>query len=456
MSMKIKSQITFQAKDEAEALRIAGDRLGREAVLLSTQVIKVGGFLGFFRKTVLKVTAAILEEERKPETDTEKKERLAAFQKLLDFKKVIGSSAEGVTEGEKDLLDGQKTPPAAPPLSGGGVYSPIPRKPGAEKEKAVSEETEDRAEISPRGRALAAEKPTPSSHSTGKLQEEVDEISQRLDRVLKRLEAERYDPPPALPRDEGGELVSRLLSADVCEVHARSVVQKFRENPEGKDFTAWLGARISVAANNSWDALGGKRVMVVGPTGVGKTTTIAKLAAIHALWEKKNILLLTADTYRIAAVEQLRTYAKILGVPMDVVYEPAEIPDILAKHGKPDLVLLDTAGRSQRDARRLEELRALYDAFLPDTVHLALPANMKYRDMLDVVERMGVVPLSHIIFTKLDETTTYGALLNILLDFARPASFFTTGQNVPNDIEVASGMRLAQMLLKNEGGALRD
>ena len=93
MSMKMKSQITFQAKDEAEALRIAGDRLVRDAVLLSTQVIKVGGFLGFFRKTVLKVTAAILEEERKPETDTEKKERLAAFQKLLDIKKVIGSSA---------------------------------------------------------------------------------------------------------------------------------------------------------------------------------------------------------------------------------------------------------------------------------------------------------------------------------------------------------------------------
>lgn len=196
--------------------------------------------------------------------------------------------------------------------------------------------------------------------------------------------------------------------------------------------------------------------MIVGPTGVGKTTTIAKLAAIHALWEKKNILLLTADTYRIAAVEQLRTYAKILGVPMDVVYEASEIPGILAKHGTPDLVLLDTAGRSQRDTRRLEELRGLYDAFLPDTVHLALPANMKYRDMLDVVERMGVVPLSHIIFTKLDETTTYGALLNIMLDFARPASFFTTGQNVPNDIEVASGMRLAERLLKNEGRATGD
>lgn len=456
MSMKMKTQITFQAKDEAEAMRVAGDRLGRDAVLLSTQVMKVGGFLGLFQKTVLKVTAAILEEERKPETDTEKKERLAAFQKLLDIKKAIGSPAEGVTEGEKDLLGGQKTQPLAPLLTGGGVYTPVLRKPAAEKEKEIPEEPEDRAEISPRGRALAAEKSPLSFHSSGKLQQEVDEISQRLDRVLKRLETERYDPAPALPRNEGGDLVSRLLSADVCEEHARSLVQKFRENPEGKDFAPWLGGRISVAANNSWDALGGKKVMIVGPTGVGKTTTIAKLAAIHALWEKKNILLLTADTYRIAAVEQLRTYAKILGVPMDVIYEAPEIPDILAKHGKPDLVLLDTAGRSQRDTRRLEELRALYDAFLPDTVHLALPANMKYRDMLDVVERMGVVPLSHIIFTKLDETTTYGALLNILLDFARPASFFTTGQNVPNDIEVASGMRLAEMLLKNEGGTLRD
>ena len=456
MAMKIKTQITFQAKDEAEAMRVAGDRLGRDAVLLSTQVLKVGGFLGFFRKTVLKVTAAILEEERKPETDTEKKERLAAFQKLLDIKKAIGSPAEGITEGEKDLLGGQKTKPSVPPLPGGGVYTPLPRKPVAEKEKEITEETEDRAEISPRGRALAAEKSPLSFHSSGKLQQEVDEISQRLDRVLKRLETERYDPAPALPKNEGGDLVSRLLSADVCEEHARSLVRKFRENSEGKEFAPWLGGRISVAANNSWDALGGKRVMVVGPTGVGKTTTIAKLAAIHALWEKKNILLLTADTYRIAAVEQLRTYAKILGVPMDVVYEASEIPGILAKHGTPDLVLLDTAGRSQKDTRRLEELRALYDAFLPDTVHLALPANMKYRDMLDVVERMGVVPLSHIIFTKLDETTTYGALLNILIDFARPASFFTTGQNVPNDIEVASGRCLAEMLLKEEGGSLRD
>ena len=122
----------------------------------------------------------------------------------------------------------------------------------------------------------------------------------------------------------------------------------------------------------------------------------------------------------------------------------------LAKTAGADLVLLDTAGRSQRDGARIEEMRALYLAFQPDAVHLVLAANMKYRDMLDVVKRMGVVPISRVIFTKTDETTTYGALLNILLDFDRPVSFITTGQNVPNDIEVASGMRLAEMLLGEE------
>ena len=193
--------------------------------------------------------------------------------------------------------------------------------------------------------------------------------------------------------------------------------------------------------------------MLIGPTGVGKTTTIAKLAAIHSLWKKKSVFLLTADTYRIAAREQIRTYAKILGIPMDVVEETDQMPSIMEKINGTDLILLDTAGRSQRDSRRIEEMRALYEVFCPDSVHLVLSANMKYHDMLDVINNMGVVPISRIIFTKLDETTTYGALLNTLLDFDRPASFFTTGQNVPNDIEVASGARLAELLMNGKGGA---
>jgi flagellar biosynthesis protein FlhF len=188
-------------------------------------------------------------------------------------------------------------------------------------------------------------------------------------------------------------------------------------------------------------------VMFVGPTGVGKTTTIAKLAAISALWERRKVLLLTADTYRIAAVEQLRTYAKILGVPMEVIFEPETIDEVLTKHQDTDLVLLDTAGRSQKDTKRVDELSSLYGAFRPDAVHLLIAANMKYRDMLEVVRKTGVVPVTSFLFTKIDETSTYGALLDIVEDFDRPVSFLTTGQNVPNDIEVASGVRFADLLL---------
>ena len=213
----------------------------------------------------------------------------------------------------------------------------------------------------------------------------------------------------------------------------------------------YIASRIPVCGAEVRGALMGTRVMFIGPTGVGKTTTIAKLAAIYSLWERKKVLMLTADTYRIAAVEQLRTYARILGVPFEVVFSPQEIPEALAKHGDPDLVLLDTAGRSQRDARRMEELQALYRVFRPDAVHLVVSANMKYRDILDVVDRMGVVPVSCLLFTKLDETLTYGNILNAVLDFKKPLSFITTGQDVPNDIEVAEPDRIARLVAGEYG-----
>jgi flagellar biosynthesis protein FlhF len=149
-------------------------------------------------------------------------------------------------------------------------------------------------------------------------------------------------------------------------------------------------------------------------------------------------------------VDQLRTYAKILGVPIEVIFEVENFERILADHPDAELILLDTAGRGQRDRKNLEAFETLYDVFRPDAVHLVLAANMKYKDMLDVVERMSGVPVSHVIFTKLDETVSYGALFNMVKSLDRPISFFTTGQNVPNDIEVASGARLAGLLMGEE------
>lgn len=471
MAIKVKrgTRIVFEAADDAEALRIARDRLGPDAVILSSPRIKTGGLLGLFRRTVLQVTAAVLEEEGSTETDSEKRERLAAFQKLLELKQAMSSPGEGVTGGEASLLNGTAFTGGSPDSA--GIYSPRPQRPLRVEERR--DQSPDGLELSVQGLALASEKrpPTetilpgpepekeappeePAEQAAGaELQDEVNEIARRLDFVLKRLEKERTDPEPPPTPQEDRDLLSLLHAADVNESHARSLVKRYRDQGDGRTFCQWLGETLPVAARESWEALGGRKIMLIGPTGVGKTTTIAKLAAIHSLWKKKKVFLLTADTYRIAAVKQIETYSKILGIPMDVIEDPRSIGPVLEKSAPADLVLLDTAGRSQRDGARIEEMKELYMAFQPDAVHLVLSANMKYRDMLDVVKRMGVIPISRIIFSKIDETTTYGALVNILLDFDRPLSFITTGQNVPNDIEVASGSRLANMLMGEERSA---
>ncbi len=435
--MRVVRQITFEAHNDADAVAMARERLGRDAVILSTQMVKRGGFLGLFRRKVLLVTAGLLEEEptRSAAPPEETKERIMAFQRLLEVKHAV---RDAVGQGRE------------------------PQESSREHAQGV------RLELSPQGKAMAAaaavapvpapapllspppvSKAVPPTAVDEELKRQVDEIHRTLANVLHRLEEDRREPVPRAPSPQE-ELVRHLEASDVSAHHAREVAEAC--GTSGLEaLVPLLVSRISVCGADVHDALGGKRVMFIGPTGVGKTTTIAKLAAIYSLWERKNVLMLTADTYRIAAVEQLRTYARILGVPFEVVFSPQEIPEALAKHGDPDLVLLDTAGRSQRDAKRLEELQALYRMFRPDAVHLVVSANMKYRDMLDVVDRMGVVPVSCLLFTKLDETLTYGNMLNAVLDFQKPLSFVTTGQDVPNDIEVAGAERIARLVAGEDG-----
>ena len=190
--------------------------------------------------------------------------------------------------------------------------------------------------------------------------------------------------------------------------------------------------------------------MLIGPTGVGKTTTIAKLAAIKKLWYVQNILLMTCDNFRIGAIEQLKTFARILGIPFEAIFDNVSIQEAISRHDEPDIILLDTAGRSQLDKAGMNMYVGIYNDFKPDAVHLVLAANMKYRDMLDVVEHMPDIPVSHLLFTKLDETMSYGAIYNIQQIVGCPISFLTVGQNVPKDIETAEGIRVANFLMQPE------
>ena len=184
-----------------------------------------------------------------------------------------------------------------------------------------------------------------------------------------------------------------------------------------------------------------KTVALIGPTGVGKTTTIAKLAAHYALMRNKRVALLTVDTYRIAAVEQLKTYSQIIGLPVSVAYSHAEVPAFVEQYADYDLILIDTAGRSQHHVMQVGELKSLLDAVLCET-HLVLSASMKDKDMLEAAHRFSAARVDRLLFSKLDETSSYGTLLNVADRAGIPISYLTTGQKVPEDLEIADGKRL--------------
>lgn len=198
----------------------------------------------------------------------------------------------------------------------------------------------------------------------------------------------------------------------------------------------------------------GKRVFAfVGPTGVGKTTTLAKLAALKVVQEKKRVALVTVDTFRIAAVAQLETYARIMGVPLSVAMNRDELQQALSRHRDCDVIFIDTAGRSPNNSEEISQLAAVLDVDEEVHLHLLLSAANRYRELVNVETRFGVLPLKSYIITKLDEVTDASSVINFLISRPRPLSYLTTGQRVPEDIEPASRKRLASMILAR-GGAL--
>lgn len=179
-------------------------------------------------------------------------------------------------------------------------------------------------------------------------------------------------------------------------------------------------------------------VALVGPTGVGKTTTIAKLAANFALFEGKSVGLITIDTYRIAAVEQLKTYSEIINLPIEVVYTAAEFKKALNKLKEKELILVDTAGRSQKNKQQLRELKHFFNGRPLNETHLVLSANTKLEDLIETAESFREINFNRLIFTKLDETNNLSNIFSVANRLKIPMSYVTIGQNVPEDIEVAT------------------
>lgn len=193
-----------------------------------------------------------------------------------------------------------------------------------------------------------------------------------------------------------------------------------------------------------------KYVCVLGPTGVGKTTTIAKMAARSVLEKKKKVGFITTDTYRIAAIEQLKTYANLLQAPVEVVYNLNDYREAIRKFANLDLVFIDTAGRNYKETKYVNELKKLISFDHEVESYLVLSLTAKEKDIETIIEQFSEFPIEKFIFTKTDETNSIGAMYNLMIKYKKGLAYYTTGQEVPEDIEEATIEKLLEMLFQGE------
>ncbi|MFS0727859.1 flagellar biosynthesis protein FlhF [Paenibacillus sp. 1P07SE] len=420
--MRVKRYVVNTVPEALPAIR---SELGKDAVILGTKEIYVGGFMGMFRKKKMEVIAAVESE---------------------------GSSAPSSP---------QRQPAARGTVAAayGGRAAPPPAKQALEAVKAPVKPPADRelkqSDPDPPVHRAMPQAPQPPAAAVAEspgqqvLMEEIREMKQMVSRWSKQQTAETLPQPLR-------QLQSRLLEQEVAGEWVDKLVAEVQADeayhPEAAASEIWpiasrrLKEWLTPLADHGIDD-SVRVIQFVGPTGVGKTTTIAKLAADQALRNKRKAGFITSDTYRIAAVDQLRTYANILNVPMEVVFSPSELSKAFAQLADRDLIMVDTAGRNFRNSLYVSEVNSLLQAGEGCMTYLVLSLTGKSRDMIAIAEQFATFGVDQVIFTKRDETDTIGAILNVMLAHRYKPAYIAHGQTVPDDIEPFRIDRFAEQLL---------
>lgn len=419
---------TFQAPSMAEVLAKVKGELGSDAVILHTRSFRQGGVMGIMARDVVEVTAS-------KGSDVPPRRRAMPRVRPVEISAAEEEPAprSGNESQARNLLREAYTR----------------SQPGKKVESSV------RAEKFSTTRDMAT---AVLNQPAFEIRNEIASLRTMVESLLQRTtnNGPRADLPAQLAQayrmlveqDVAEELANRVVEEVRCELTSDQLLNPHyvRERLVSK-LEKLIPATVSTPVARPTTGTGCRSICLIGPTGVGKTTTIAKLAAAFKLRQKQKVGLITIDTYRIAAVDQLRTYANIIGVPVRVVLTPDELVAAMKDLSDCDTILIDTAGRSPQDEVKISELSRFIQAGNPTEVHLVLASTCTQSAMEAAYQNFSRVRIDQIIFTKLDEAVSFGVLLNIIRKASKALSYVTTGQDVPDHVEVGQPRRLARLIL---------
>lgn len=445
--MRVKRYIVDTMPDAMLKIRA---ELGSDAVILSTKEMKIGGFLGMFQKKKIEVIAASETSEAVQSTKSKPATPIVHAPVARGavpeaYRKTAQMLASKEVEEEKVQIS-QKTSSAGSAVQETGSNQ--------QNNDVAVETLKQKINALATADKVATENVHEESPSNNEIRlfEELHQMKQMMTKLAKQQDQTR-ELPEAL--EEIKELLLKQeIAIELVEQWVEPVYESWMQSDKALSHQEMKQAVMNQVSTFLQSVIGEgirsttKIVYVAGPTGVGKTTTIAKLAADQIFRERKQVGFITADTYRISAIEQLRTYATILNVPLEVVQSPGDMHRALNALSTCDLIFMDTAGRNYLNELFVAELHSLFNLSEHSETYLVLSLTSKTKDMQKITEHFSKYGLQKVIFTKLDETESVGPLYNLLNEYPLKVSYITNGQNVPDDILPVDDKLMLQMLME--------
>ena len=444
--MRIK---VFKAESMKEAMALVKDELGIDAVILHTKKYKKGGFLGYKSKEYVEVTAAVEDQPKRPRMP--KLPDLSAAitavpvvpKNVVAQYKTAGTEA-AVTQAKQPEMQTAGLQEAVKPETAFKPMEPARMQP-------VTESAPVSRVVKPMEQGIPAFEPL-KDEQQGKIERLEDELA-KMKTMLVQVMNQEHVPEETVSLQEAMKLqeVDEAVRRDmILRMPAEAVIADKNSEEAQKALKSYIFQNMHIADGLELkaDSRRAKVAALIGATGVGKTTTLAKIAARLVLEQGISAALITADTYRISAVEQLKTYSDIIGLPLEIVYSPEELKKAIRKYRDKQLILIDTAGRSQHNERQMQELKDFLAVDESIEKYLVMSATTKSRDAKEILEKFSVCNPDKIVFTKTDETSSLGIILNLLYQQKIAAAYLTNGQSVPDDIVSAKADKIAELLLR--------